>query len=172
MKKVLRILNSLVVLTILSTTVIACGNEVNSPPIIPHSDERFRNQIATLEAQKESANDDEIIIIDEKINWLVAEWVFYTISVWHAFDFKIELKQPNSWETILQENIPKCFNDYFSSRADFKERFDIKKIRIFPDHAWDALNNRWLFHYNYDNWTSESSRILARIKIVGSIVGD
>jgi len=71
MKKILKLLNSLVVLTILSTTVIACENEVNSPsaPL----DERFRNQIAVLEAQKDSATDEEIIIINQKIDQLVAE---------------------------------------------------------------------------------------------------
>lgn len=164
MKKILKLLNSLVVLTILSTTVIACENEVNSPssPL----DERFRNQIAVLEAQKDSATDEEIIIINQKIDQLVAEWVFYTISVWHPFDFKIELKQPTSWEIIAQEAIPKCFDDYFSSRADFKDRFDIKKIRIFPEHAWYSTYHRWMFHYNYDNWTSESSKILGYIEII------
>ena len=80
MKQVLRILNSLVVLTISSITVIACWNETNTPPIIPHSDERFRNQIAELEAQKVDANNDEIIIINQKNNRLVAEWVTIEIS--------------------------------------------------------------------------------------------
>lgn len=171
MKKFLRILNSLVILTVSSTAVIACENEVNRP-IIPNSDERFRSWIAALEAQKESANDDEIFIINQKIDRLVAEWVFYTITFWHWLDFQIELKQPTSWEIISQEAIPKCFDDYFNFRSDFKDRFDIVKFRVFPEHAWDALNSRWAFRYNYDNWSTEADRLLARIKIVGSLIED
>lgn len=125
---------------------------------------------AALEEQKKNANDDEIAVINKKIDNLVAEWIFWIVGIWYMLDFKIELDQATSWKDILQEAVPKCFNNYFNSRSDLKNYFDITKLRVFSEYVWNPFYDRWMIHYNYNNWQTEETKVPAYIKIIGSII--
>ena len=172
MKRGLKILSLLVVMTISGFSVIACGQGISRP--LPNRIDYLRNEIARLEALKETTNDAaEIAAINEKIDRLAAEWIHDEINYVHPFDFKIELKQKTLWKDILKEMIPNYFSEYFSSHSDLKKYFDISKLRVPSDQpkTYDPVTNRYLISYNYDNYpTDEITLGGLYLEIIGDII--